>query len=76
MCEQLILRYLRTVPKASGRQISEAVCIALPLVREVTNKLKTEKCVIYVGTNVVGDFICELTGEGLDGWLDWLRLIR
>lgn len=59
-----ILRTLLSQGRVSSKRVAGTVALALTLVREVIHDLKDRKQVDFVGTNVVGDFICELTDAG------------
>ncbi|MBN2797567.1 MAG: AAA family ATPase [Deltaproteobacteria bacterium] len=62
----LILRVLLPMGRISSKDIAQHVGLPQPLVREVVHQLKETKHVTFVATNVVGDFICELSESGRD----------
>ncbi len=52
----LVLRFLGSGARMPSKRIADGIALALPLMREITHRLKDAKLVAYVGTNVVGDF--------------------
>ena len=63
--EGLALRHLLSARAHTGRSLAEALCLDLGLVQDLLNRLKDKKLVNYRGTTVMGDFVTELTDEGV-----------
>ena len=64
LAECLILRYLLMSPNESGRTIANDTCLALPLVKELTEQMKVGKTIQHRGSTAMGDFIFEITEAG------------
>lgn len=64
LIEQLVLRYLLSVGAESGRNLSNDLCVAASLVKELLDQLKLQKFVQLRSSTVVGDFVYELTDLG------------
>lgn len=61
---ELVLRMLVGQAKVSGKQISDFVCLPLPLTNDVLNALKHRKLIESLGTNAIGDHLVKLTEAG------------
>ncbi len=72
--EQLVLRYLVGVGTESARQVSNDLCLALPLVKELLEQLKQAKLLQHRGATQMGDFIYEVTEAGRTKAIDYKRL--
>lgn len=62
--EALVLKYLLARGDASGRDISEQVKLPFILVDELLRNLKNEQLLVYKGSSVLNDYLCQLTDIG------------
>jgi predicted ATPase with chaperone activity len=72
--EQLALRYFALSGTQSARQVANDLCLALPLVKELLEQLKSQKLLQHRGSTAMGDFIYEPTDAGRAKALDYKRL--
>jgi predicted ATPase with chaperone activity len=72
--QSLILRYLLTTPTASSRDIAQALCLASPMVKELTDGLGKAKLIQARGSTAMGDFIWELSQAGRDKAIESRRV--
>ncbi len=72
--EQLVLRYFASTGTESARQVANDLCLALPMMKDLLEQLKTAKLLQHRGSTAMGDFIYELTDAGRSKAIDYKRL--
>ena len=64
--EALLLRTMLGAGGVTGRQLAEALCLPLGMVRDVLDSAKKRKLVNYRSTTALGDYVTELTEAGTE----------
>lgn len=62
--ERLLLKYLLARGSASGRRLSQQVCLAFNIIDPLLRALKTEQLVVFKGSATMGDYEYALTELG------------
>jgi predicted ATPase with chaperone activity len=62
--ENLILKYLLLIGSASGRQISENVCLPFVILEGLFTALRSRQQIINSGSAQLNDFVYQLTDQG------------
>src|SRR5262245_46411017 len=62
--ENLILKYVLLIGAASGRQISEQICLPFVLLDPMYQSLRQRQLLINSASAQLGDFVYQLTDQG------------
>jgi predicted ATPase with chaperone activity len=62
--ENLILKYLLLIGSASGRQISDNVCLPFVILEPIFTSLRARQLIINSGSAQLNDFVYQLTDQG------------
>jgi len=62
--ENLMLKYLLLIGSASGRQISENVCLPFVILEAIFNSLRQRQLIVNSGSAQLNDFVYQLTDQG------------
>jgi predicted ATPase with chaperone activity len=64
LVETLILKYLMLIGSASGRQVSDNVCLPFVILEPIYTSLRQRQLIINSGSAQLNDFIYQLTDQG------------
>jgi len=64
LVESLMLKCVAHHTTATGREISQQVCLPFRVVVDILRRLKDERMVVYKGAAAMGDYVYEITEAG------------
>src|SRR5262245_52045079 len=62
--ENLMLKYLLLIGSASGRQISDNICLPFVILEQIFTSLRSRQLIINSGSAQLNDFVYQLTDQG------------